>query len=353
MSVNYKNKVSVIVPIYNVDKYLNKCIDSIVNQSYINLEIILINDGSNDNSLTICKKWQSIDSRIIIIDKENGGLSDVRKIGISVATGDYILFVDGDDWIESSTICECLDNALMYSSDCVLFGYIREYNNKSINNPLYSTDFILNNSFLINEFHRRLIGFDSDNLNSPQCIDNFSTVCMKFYKTNIARKGKIVSERIVGTSEDTIFNIYALENCKVITYLNKCLYHYRKTNELSITSKYKKNLPDKWDVLYEHFNEYLISNNKPNSYFIAFYNRVVCGIIGLGLNEISSNNSFLSKVRNIKKILNKPLYKKSLKIFKLKSCKLIWKVFFLFCKMHLNFFVTVMLLIMNKLRSKY
>ena len=92
--------ISVVVPVYNVENYLEKCVSSITNQTYKNLEIILVNDGSKDNSGAICDDLAKNDSRIKVIHKENGGLSDARNTGINVATGEYIGFVDSDDWIE-------------------------------------------------------------------------------------------------------------------------------------------------------------------------------------------------------------------------------------------------------------
>ena len=91
--------ISVIVPIYNVEKYVNKCVGSIVNQTYTNLEIILVDDGSPDRCPEICDEWAKKDSRIKVIHKKNGGLSDARNAGMKIASGDYIAFVDSDDWI--------------------------------------------------------------------------------------------------------------------------------------------------------------------------------------------------------------------------------------------------------------
>lgn len=94
------DKISIIVPVYNVEAYLSRCLDSIVHQTYKNLEIILVNDGSKDSSLEICNKYAHEDSRITVINKENGGQSSARNMGLDIATGNYIGFVDSDDWIE-------------------------------------------------------------------------------------------------------------------------------------------------------------------------------------------------------------------------------------------------------------
>ena len=95
-----KEKITVVVPIYNAEQYLERCLKSIVEQTYENLEIILVNDGSSDKSLEICERFKASDERITIISKENGGVSSARNRGIEVATGKYIIFIDADDYIE-------------------------------------------------------------------------------------------------------------------------------------------------------------------------------------------------------------------------------------------------------------
>lgn len=112
-----KPKISIIVPVFNIDYYLNKCIQSIVDQTYINLEIIIIDDGSYDNSPFICDEWAQKDNRIIVIHKENGGLSDARNTGLEIASGEYIGFVDGDDWIAPEMIEKLLKAILNDKSD--------------------------------------------------------------------------------------------------------------------------------------------------------------------------------------------------------------------------------------------
>lgn len=101
---NMNKKITIIVPVYNVENYLRRCVDSILNQTYKNLQIILVNDGSTDNSLQICEELKALDERIIVINKQNGGLSSARNAGLDVCDGDYISFIDSDDYIESDMI---------------------------------------------------------------------------------------------------------------------------------------------------------------------------------------------------------------------------------------------------------
>jgi len=124
-----KSKISIIVPVYNTEEYLPKCLDNIIGQTYKNLEIILVNDGSTDNSLLIINEYAAKDSRIIVIDIDNGGLGRARNKGLDICTGDYIMFCDSDDWYDLD-ICENLINAIKLNDyDFAMCG-IREINSK-------------------------------------------------------------------------------------------------------------------------------------------------------------------------------------------------------------------------------
>lgn len=117
-------KTTIIVPIYNVEKYLEKCIDSLLNQDEQDIEIILVNDGSTDSCPAICEKYAEKDSRIKVVNKENGGLGDARNAGIKAASGDYILFVDSDDYIAPDTVSNVLKRAVEHNADMVLFDFM-------------------------------------------------------------------------------------------------------------------------------------------------------------------------------------------------------------------------------------
>ena len=114
--------LSVIIPVYNVEEYLAKCVDSILNQSYTNLEVILVNDGSKDSSGSICDAFAQKDSRVRVIHKENGGLSSARNAGIEAAKGEYITFVDSDDWIEADAYAHLLELMQRYQVKLVCGG---------------------------------------------------------------------------------------------------------------------------------------------------------------------------------------------------------------------------------------
>lgn len=114
--------ITIIIPIYNVEQYLQKCLDSVLGQTYSNLEIILVDDGSLDNCSKICDDYKDKDSRVVVVHKKNGGLSDARNVGIGIANGEYLMFVDSDDWVEPTYCEKALEVAIKNNCDCVAFG---------------------------------------------------------------------------------------------------------------------------------------------------------------------------------------------------------------------------------------
>lgn len=343
--------ITIVVPVYQTEQYLDQCVQSLRSQTYTNIEIILVDDGSPDECPARCDAYASSDERIWVIHKENAGSSLARETGIQNTTGKYIMFVDSDDWIEPDTVASCVEAALRDDADCVMFGYIRDYPNKSIDTLLFDGDFSYGKALSEEKIHRRLVGAVGEELSKPHRIDSLSSVCMKLYRIEAARKGRIVSERVIGTSEDMIFNLYALDGCR-ISYINRCLYHYRKANAQSITTAYKADLAEKWDVMYGVVQEYIDGSGKAEAYHTPFLNRVACGMIGLGLNEVSSSTSIWKKARRLKAILNKPLYTEAFAQLDTSYCGAKWKLFFLLCKNKAALPLTVLLQIMNYLRSR-
>lgn len=129
--------ISIIVPVYNVEKYIRRCIQSIINQTYKDIEIILVNDGSTDMSKSICDEYKKKDSRIILINKENGGLSDARNAGIRKARGKYLAFVDSDDFIHEKMLEKMYDRIIYDDSDMAVCGYIEYFEEKTEKNRKY------------------------------------------------------------------------------------------------------------------------------------------------------------------------------------------------------------------------
>ncbi|ETI67559.1 glycosyltransferase family 2 protein [Neobacillus vireti] len=218
------NKVSVVVPIYKVEKYLNRCVDSIINQTYSHLEIILINDGSPDKSGTIAEEYAKLDNRIKVIHKENGGLSDARNFGVQYVTGDFTLFVDSDDWIEVNMITELVHNSLKFKADVVQSAfYYAHQDHLLFDNRFYQKDdppIILDNEALMAE------------LVMNERVKNFAWG--KLYKTEIIRdipfkKGVLF--------EDVFWAHLVMKRVKTYLILHQPLCYYFQRGD-SIVSDY-------------------------------------------------------------------------------------------------------------------
>lgn len=343
--------VSVMVPVYAAEQYIGTCVDSLLAQTYDRCEIILVDDGSGDRGPQICDEYARNHPNVRVIHKENGGLSSARAAGIQAAAGDWLMVVDSDDWLDPETVERCVDRALRDGADCVMFSYVKEYGGIRIPTHLFDGDFSYDAALSEDLVHRRVVGLRGGELSCPEKVDNFSSVCMKLYRMEAARRGRIVSERRVGTGEDTVFNLYALDGCR-ISYIDQCFYHYRKTNAQAITTRYKAALGEKWDELYRLFQEYIDGSGRAEAYRPVFLNRVACGMIGFGLNEIVSSDGIWKKSRRLKRELEKPLYREAFAKLDISPCPLKWKVFFVLCKGEAALLLAVLLEIMNFLRSR-
>lgn len=213
--------VSVIVPVYNSEKYLKSCIESILNQTYKSIEIILVNDGSIDKSLDIIKEYESRDKRVICIDKKNTGVSSTRNIGIDKATGKYIMFIDSDDFIENDYIEELLNITEKENLDICRTGFIVEKKG--------------NVHEVINYAEEESKEIDPNDF-KENFIDTtiFNSSCVQLIKTSIVKENNIRFKENLSYEEDLIFNIELFKHCKKIKYVNLPKYHYL-ANESSST----------------------------------------------------------------------------------------------------------------------
>lgn len=225
-----KLKYSVIIPIYNKEEYLEDCILSVINQEVKEIEILLINDGSTDRSIEICHKFEKIDSRIIVIDKENSGVSDTRNIGIDVARGKYILFLDADDlWHNKllSTIDKNIgDSDIFYFRSCRDKNLLRASEKVKVNTISNKADIlksVVYNQHIINE-----------------CNINFNRVTDYAISTKLLKQSKIDFNTSLKVGEDKLFNFELLQKIDKISFVNDCLYYIR-TNDKSVMGSYNEN----------------------------------------------------------------------------------------------------------------
>ena len=247
-------KISVIIPIYNSEKTINYCVNSIINQTYKNLEIILINDGSTDSSLELCKNFK--DDRIIIIDKPNGGVSSCRNIGIERASGDYISFIDSDDYLELNTYEKCMQIMSEKKLDILKFSFYREKINGISHKYKFNilTEHIFEKTdYENNVFTRVFIGKDCE------------AVWNCRFKMDVVKKVKCDEKLIV--AEDFLFMIESIINSKNIMFINNAYYHYIiNNNSVTLNYNYSKLLKRCCDIIFSYSKvskmlDYDISSN--------------------------------------------------------------------------------------------
>ena len=217
-----KTLISIIVPIYNVENYLRQCLDSIMNQTYQNFECLLINDGSPDNSADICREYVSKDSRFRYFEKENGGVSSARNLGIECSGGAYITFIDSDDWVDSDYL-EVLYTTLLEEGADITVSTYKQFN-------------IKDNCFYFHAFQR---GYDKKIFTSPELIDNlqllssfdhsYGSSSNKLVKSRQLKTIRFNEKTTLGEGMEFWYKLYLISD--KIVYVNKDTYIYRTNND--------------------------------------------------------------------------------------------------------------------------
>ncbi len=262
-----KPKISIIVPVYNGEKVLKRCIDSILLQSYSNFEVIIINDGSRDKSINIINEYKEKDNRVKVIDNENRGVSESRNIGIEYSRGEYIQFVDCDDYIERDMIKDILESIENSNADLVMTGIIIDI--ESLNNTSTS----------IQTFkYKNVQGKSNIAMAVLERLDGayVHSLWNKIFKRDIIIENNIRMDENINLGEDLIFNLEYLNKCRNVIFDDKCYYHYCMKDSESLTAKYRDDRLELMKLLYD----------KCYSYFVE---------CELGLNQITVLNNLFIK----------------------------------------------------------
>ena len=285
-------RISIIVPIYNSEKYLDKCIKSIISQKYSNFELILINDGSTDNSLEICNKYARNDNRIKVINQENKGSIKARKIGISNSSCEYITFVDSDDWLKRNTLKVVNKSIEVNDPDIIVFNmykvlckytFIRKISNNIYfkGNKIYEGNSIKNN-IVTAYFHGHPFP---------------ANLCGKVYKREFIESSGIFLKKISFLGDDLFYNLEVLLKVNKVVMIDKPLYCYRTGGN---TSKYMPNLLS--DIL----EVYKIQKQVIDNHYINSKNKHYNGIsvmllntFNVALKNIMLSNLSRSEIENI------------------------------------------------------
>ena len=229
--------ISIIIPVFNVEKYLHRCVESVLSQTFADLEVILVDDGSTDQSGHICDEYSRHDKRVKVFHQVNAGPSSARNLGLSVASGDYIAFVDSDDYLDTS----------MYQK---LYNVLTKTN----------ADIAVCNFFHVSTTKERMIvdhGFGSCSIENEDIVKHVISKCYngkgawdfspcdKLYNSDIIRKNKMEFDESRIKAEDRFFNLMAFYHARKIAYTNEVLYYYVR-NENSITHYFSRNQLAEW-----------------------------------------------------------------------------------------------------------
>lgn len=336
------NLVSVVVPVYNVEKYLDKCLGSIVGQTYKNIEIILVDDGSPDNCPQMCDEWAEKDSRIKVIHKKNAGLGMARNTGIDNSNGQYICFIDSDDSIAANTIEKCVDAALKKNVDAVLFGMV-DVNSK--NEYLQDVDFsicklVYEGKQVVEELLPEIIAHDF----SSGPAHNFAfSACTALFKLSVIKDNNLsfLSEREI-ISEDSYFLLELYSKLNAVALIPEALY-FRFNNNFSLTKTYRSDRQQKNTFFYERALELAenlrYSNQLKNRISVLYQNFTIAA---LKQTMASSINAKL-KLKTIKEVLKASLLRSTFTVEILKLQKPLLKLFYSLARLRLYCFCYLML----------
>lgn len=285
-----KTKISIIIPIYNVEKYLGKCIESALNQTYRNLEIILVNDGSKDNGLDVCKKYEAMDNRIVLIDKPNAGVWLARYDGIKKSTGSYIAFMDADDYIENDYIEKLYFKAKEDDYDIVVCGFKRIDDETG---KIFSTE--------MNSFGNLVIEKDK---NFEEVISVNTSLWNKLYKKELFNnlpdlhtKPKIL--------EDMMFLILIYQYANKIAFVNDLLYNYIVREKSAISTIKQSDIDVTQKAMLEIKNIYM--SNNPSKELINVFSSMVFLHFGISLTfrlSYDKNVDLKKELYDIKEFIN-------------------------------------------------
>lgn len=279
--MNTNPKISIIVPVYNVEKYLDRCMQSLLNQTLKDIEIIMVDDGSPDNCPMMCDEYAKKDSRIKVIHKKNAGLGYARNSGIEVATGEFVAFVDSDDYVDLEMYETLFNAAKRYYADTVYCGFYKMYSHRRVA-PLTNVSEI--HQYKNDEVINLMLDFIASDADCKRDWKYEMSVWHSIYSLKIIKDNciKFKSEREI-LSEDLPFQILYLKNSKNVIYLPTPMYYYCMNNTNSLThSTYDESKLQRTILLFNFLKKETslidINSNRSKRFLICYLRALLYGI---------------------------------------------------------------------------
>ncbi len=326
-------KISVIIPVYNVELYLRQCLDSVVGQTLKELQIICVNDGSPDGSQAILDEYQRVDPRILVINQENQGLSGARNTGMAHITGEYTMFLDSDDWVEADCCAKGYAAAKAHDADVVLWNYKQAFETWEERLRIVKGGQVFSHEEVRERVLRQCFGLYRQELAHPELHDARVNVWGRLYRSEIIQKYGVafVDTKRIGT-EDALFNLYFFVHARSMATVEDYLNNYRMNNTSSLTSVYQKDLSAKWACMFSLMEACLVEMGLGEMYREALDNRVAMSILWLGRNILLGHAPLRQKVRELADILNNSPFRESFQRVDTVYFSRMWRVILMLCK---------------------
>lgn len=306
---NENIKFSIIVPIYKVENYIDECVQSILTQTYKNIEIILVNDGSPDKCPDICEEYKKIDNRIIVIHKKNGGLVSARQAGAKASSGDYICCVDGDDFISPRYVEKFADVIEQYKTDIVCCGYYLTTNENESSRKLRPRFGFFNRADIQNEIFPFLIQSKSFSYFHP-------TVWGKAIKRELYLDAQLSIDPQITMGEDGVCTIPCIYKCSGMFILEECLYYYR-TNQTAMT---KGKYAYAWEGQLLIANQlYKLIDTSQFDFQDQMYRRITKGFFTVAKSQFNRQESYWKTRRDILDAMKNPIFSEAIAKCKIKK----------------------------------
>lgn len=326
---------SVIVPIYNIERFLHQCIDSILSQTYDNFELILVNDGSTDKCEKICNEYSKLDKRIRVIHKSNGGLVSARNTGVSMAEGKYIVYVDGDDWVSNKWL-ETLNNLIKkYDPDIINYGAYKSIDGKNENLKTANFEGFYDEVDLKEKIVPHLL---YDNRFSFFSFGILPALWSKAIKADILKEN-ICKEEKITFGEDVACTYNCIMQAKTFVATKESLYYYRQNRE-SMTKAYDSKRFNSVKILFDYLNDSLIKKYPQLKEQYKYY-QLFC-IFYTILNESKNNINIISIAKLCKCQIVKNGFDNILKDISNLKLGVLWKTLFTMLKGN-NFIILIVL----------
>lgn len=325
--------ISVILPVYNARVWLPQCIESLLNQTHADLQIVCVDDGSTDGSGDLLDDYRRRDPRVEVYAQPNAGLSASRNTGLERARGEYVMFVDADDWLDAGACALALDASRRLDADIVFWSYAKEYDGGSSPLLFWPEERVFEGDSLAWLRHR-LLGPDGAELAHPERLDSYGTAWGKLYRRALFEDphARYVSTSLIGSAEDVLCNLALFGAARRAAYIPTTLYHYRKTAAGALTKRYKPRLVSQWEELFRRMEEHISRNGNAPEARRALQRRRALSVIFLGLNMLDAPEPPCAQRLAIRRLLERDWCRAALAELPSAPLPLHWKAFFFAAK---------------------